>query len=183
MTLRVRDAEGKDQLVDLLAAELAIYRESRNDRRPGPFAVHEVLQQFEPDQDASLLEGLDLKHTGQWHLQIHGEGGPIYYARARFLAQASTRWIVDWIGEDWLARPFERAIKQVDSDLDAEYQGFVDAVVSRRFRFSTLWLRDPDLHVMVRPWRRMEAHLQPGAIVSSKELLERLRAFYGDRRL
>jgi hypothetical protein len=102
------------------------------------------------ESDLSRQGGLTaaLAQGGRWHLQIHLDGQPRYYARVRHPAaeeQREQKWIVEWFGEKYV-EPVQRGLEFFESR--PELEGELRLVASDLYDFTSFWLH-PDAQFYV----------------------------------
>ena len=158
--LEFAHAPDVDQLVETLGTKLGDYFEWRDRRRPGSqdttnLTVREVIPCYRIPRGSDLqhLELNDVLQSVGWHVQVHQNRQPAFYARMFF----REKWVVDWIGEAWLSEAVHAGIEFLNQRECELPDSKVRLLSSRIYRFSSLWLtagegehlivhRHPSLH-------------------------------------
>jgi hypothetical protein len=173
-----------DALRAAVGPALADYRISRGDVMPQqasgpPFPViRNALPRWLVPRTADLATqplADALIHGGNWHLQIHLEGKPRYYARVR---RVEKTWIVEWFGEAWLAVAVHRGLAALERQA-AELNGELRLVSSSLYEFTSFWVPSRDEHMVVSASARLGGGLPRRTFVPAARLQQALVAAFG----
>ncbi len=120
-----------------------------------------------------------------WHLQVHLDDLPRYYARARY---SEDQWRIFWIGEWWLADPVHLGLLWLDWYDRESFVSNVQLVSSRVYQFTSYWLKELDQHVVVSAGRRLRGRTRSSEEakslfrpISGNQLQRWLLSIYGDQ--
>ena len=181
------DADDRFELQDRLRRKLADYIQWREKS-----AFDET--QFKDSRDWRLGElipydwirrGTDLQACGPfveprgWHVQIYYQRRPRYYVRT---LEKPSGWVVEWIGEEWLARQINSGMLWLEEQEDQLPDSNVRLLSSRLYEFSSFWLPRTRQHVVVSASWRLRRVLPLHRWLAEGELAEYLLAHFGKQR-
>ena len=189
--LQLQEAPDSQQLHHVVSRELTEYvrcRETRNSNNfdltsvlDARYTLHEAIPYSRVPRGA-LLEIArplnDMLSPAGWHLQIHKNDQPRYYARAAYGApsgagKAHGAWVVGWFGEAWLAKSVDRAINWVDAQ-ESSLNGCVQLLSSRHLQFSSFWLEGSGRHALINASRTVLQELPLRTWIEQDELRQGL---------
>jgi hypothetical protein len=182
--LELAAAPDPEGLRGAVSPALADYRILRRDVTPEqalapPFPIiRNAFPRWLIPRTADLAtQSLDeaLVHEGNWHLQIHLEGKPRYYARVRRVEET---WIVEWFGEAWLAAAVHRGLAAIQRRA-AELDGELRLVSSSLYEFTSFWVPARDEHMVVSASPRLGANLPTRTFVPAGQLQQVLVTAFG----
>ena len=142
------------------------------------FSVHEIIPRWRIPRGVDLGKmplNPQLQQAG-WHVQIHYQSQPSFYARANF----DDAWDIDWIGESGLARDIAAGIDWLDSREDDLPTSSVRLLSSHIFRFSSFIVDElANRHVVISAASDLRRHLPLLGWLTEEELANHLLEFYG----
>ncbi len=122
-----------------------------------------------PDADFATL----VTQTGRWHHQIKVSGKAAAFARSTPLGADASNWDVTQLFQSDISEKIDKAVDWVDSN--AKGDPVVRLLIAPSYYLHAFWLSDgKDNQVYVIDAPASFSHVQPSALYSAKEFLEKL---------